>query len=328
MVDNRSDLESELRGWLHKGSAVLADTRKFLGSDPNGKRPGLRDSQIANWWRKDRLPDTFVEGAALYHCAQERKRRLDAAQRTGIAGESFWQVFVVHAPKTDGQEKLHCTIMRYWQGVRALNDRKPHYLTHIAHRSADREADRKKPRQLGREDDSFDYAFDANGGVFVSWELGREPLDYGYEVVFGNAIVNDHDEAVGGLSTIQVGSAHMLVFLPQKAVDRLAAMLLPGNPQGLPGALSTLVNGSPVDVMESYLGIRKGANDRDYRRLGPWFEPGPQVAWGLGDRAPPQAIREQKAFEAAVESAKKGECRPCSTHVDDPAPFLSYMMVF
>ncbi len=325
MVDNRANLEHELERWLDKSSPELADTRKFLGSDSTGKRSGLSDGQIANWRRRRRLPDTFVEGAALYHCALARTGRLDPAQWTGIAGDSFWQVFVV--ADTVGP-KLDCTILRFWKGVRTLDDTKPKYLTHIAHRSTDKAARTREPSQLGRKDDSFDCEADDDGSVFVSWKIGLEPRDYGYELEFPNAIVNDHNEAVGGLSTIDVGSAHMLVFLPQRAVDRLVDMRMPGNPFGLPGAFSTLLQGDGVRVMESYLGIRKSNADGDFRRLGPWFEQGPQVNWGLQDHSPPQAIGEHRAFKEATKSAQEGKCRLCSLHVVNPLPFLSYFVVF
>ena len=290
MADTRSDLEDNLWNWLDKGSPELVDTRRLLGPDLTGKRSGLGDGQIANWRRRKRLPDTFVEGAALYHCAQARTGTLDPAARTGIRGDSFWQAFVVAGG--DGP-KLDCTILRLWTGVRALHDNRPGYLTHVAHRSTDQATEEREPEELGRKHASFERRFEYGGGVFVSWKVGREPRDYGYELEFPNSIVNNSNEAVGGLSVIHVDAVHMLVFLPQRVVERLMDMRIPGNPFGLPGSFSTLLHGDGVQVMESYLGIRRNPGTGDYRRLGPWFRAGP--AGQLGAPGPFPATGHRQA---------------------------------
>ena len=341
MIDNRDALEDELWRWLDKSSGELADTRNFLGSGSTGARSGLGDSQIANWRRrhgKRLLPETFVQGAALYHCS--RKDLLDPAEWTRLQGDSFWHVFFVRGAeddKDDSQPKLNCAILRYWENVRSLGG--SNHLTHIALRSIDKAAAKKEtdeklkkdepePEALGWQDAGFDYKYDPDGSLFTSWKIDCKPHDYGYAVDFPNAMVNDHDEAVGGSPTIAVGVAHQLVFLPKRAIDRLANMRLPGNPRGLPSAFSLLPSGNPVLLMENYLGIREHGVKGDSRRLGPWFKQGPQVEEGIGPSPPPQAIRQNELYKKAVESVQEGRCVAFSTRVAVPPPFLSYFVVF
>ena len=236
MIDSRHTLTLALWLWLEKGDA-LAEARRFLEAGPPSKRSGLGDGQIANWKRSEHLPETFVEGAALYHCAQAGRPLIDP-EDTGLAASSFWQVFVVGNPKQGNQLDLDCAILRFWQDVRALGDTR--YLTHVASRSISpssakdkasvstdgtgaKDEKEVKPEvvELGRKGAKFDHQYEDDGSLFVSWEIDREPRDHGYAVTFPEAIVNNHDELVGGSSEIAVGSVHLLVFLPQSAVNRL-----------------------------------------------------------------------------------------------------------
>ena len=341
MFDNREELEEELWRWLDKGSGELADTRNFLGSGSTVARRGLGDSQIANWRRRHgepRLPETFVEGAALYHCA--RKGLFDPVEYSGIKADSFWHIYFVRGAEddeTDSQPWLNCAILRYWENVRSLGG--ADHLTHIALRSIDKAAAKKeagekprqdgpKPKPLGWQDSGFDYKYDPDGSLFTSWNIGCKPHDYGYEVDFPNAMMNDQDEAVGGSLSIAVDVAHQLVFLPKRAVDRLANMRLLGNPRGLPSAFSLLPGGNPVLLMESYFGIRDHGIKGDSRRLGPWFKQGPQVIEGTGSKRPPEAIRENPLYKEAVRFVQEGRCVAFSTRVVVPPPFLSYFVVF
>ena len=282
VISNKSDLTSALNGWL-ASSIILDRTRKLLKSGaPSTERSGLSDGQIANWKRRG-LPESILEGAALYHCAKDRNLHLDTAKRLGIEADTFWQVFIVHAAENDDQLKLDCTILRYWQGVRAL--RGTVYLTHTAHRSAGEGASDDKPRSLVEGDCGFDPGDDDDGGVFVSWEVeaGREPRDHGYAVRFSRVMEREHEEALGGSPTIPVATAHLLAFLPREVLDHQRRKRLPSNPRGRPIAFSTLLHGDPTRVIESYLGIRKSPANGDFRRLGPWFKEGPLVE-PLGDR--------------------------------------------
>ena len=105
MISNKSDLTSALNGWL-ASSIILDRTRKLLKSGaPSTERSGLSDGQIANWKRRG-LPESILEGAALYHCAKDRNLHLDTAKRLGIEADTFWQVFIVHAAENDDQLKL------------------------------------------------------------------------------------------------------------------------------------------------------------------------------------------------------------------------------
>lgn len=343
MIDNRRTLTDALRIWLEEGD-VLADARKLLNAGPSSKRSGLGDGQIANWKRGDRLPDTFVEGAALYHCAQARRPLIDP-EDIGLTGSSYWQVFVVGNPEHDNQPVLDCAILRYWQDVRALED--TGYLTHVASRSIDPTAAEDEPRvstdgagakdkkraqpkvvELGRKGANFDPQFEDDGSLFVSWEIDRTPRDHGYAVTFPKSIVNNHDELVGGHSVVPVGSAHLLVFLPQSAVNRLADRGLPGNPHGLPGAFATLLHGSPARVMERYLGIVESGAKRDFRRLGPWFRVIPEVEQGSGSHPLPPDISRDEVYKKASEWVEAGKFRLYSIHVDKPESFLTYALVF
>ena len=342
MIDSRRALTDALETWLKKVD-VLTEARRFLGTGPTSKRSGLGDGQIANWKRSERLPDTFVEGAALYHCA--RKALIDP-EDTGLTGSSFWQVFVVGNPKQGNQPDLDCAILRYWQDVRALGDVR--YLTHGAARSIDPSAAKDEAKigavEAGAEDEEeagpkvvelveregakFDPRYEPDGSLFVSWEIDRQPRDHGYAVTFPNAIVNNHDELVGGSSEIAVGSMHLLVFLPKRAVDRLAARGLPGNPHGLPGAFATLSRGSAARVMEGYLGILESGIKGDFRRLGPWFRVIPEVEQGPGSHPLPPEIGRHDIYKTASEWVEAGEYRLFSVHVDKPLPFLTYALVF
>ena len=309
---------------------------------------GLGDSQIANWWRRHgepRLPETFVEGAALYHCA--RGSLFDPVEHTRSKADSFWHIFFVRGDdddENDSQPRLHCGILRYWENARSVGG--ADHLTHIALRSIDKAVAKKKPRatvsekpekggeskpelrQLGRSGAGFDPKYDPDGSLFTSWTIDSEPHDYGYAVDFPNAIKNNSDEAVGGSLAIPVGVAHQLVFLPKRAVVRLANMGLPGNPLGLPSAFSLLPGGNPVLLMESYLGIRNSDMKGDFRRLGPWFKQGPQVMEGTGPTRPPKAIREDDLYRKAMRYVQEGRSLAFSTHIEIPPPFLSYFMVF
>ena len=351
MFRSRDELEEGLWRWLDKSSGRLADAREFLGSGSAGARRGLGDSQIANWRRRHgerRLPETFVEGAALYHCA--RGGLFDSVEHTGIRADSFWHIFFVRGgddDENDSQPRLNCGILRYWENARSL--RGADHLTHFALRSIDEAAAKKEPRatagekpekfdknkpeprQLGRPDAGFDPKYDPDGSLFTSWTIADDPHDYGYAVDFPNAIKNDSDEAVGGSLAIPVGVAHQLVFLPKRAVTRLVDLRLAGNPRGLPSAFSLLPGGNPVLLMESYFGIRDHGDHGikgDSRRLGHWFKQGPQVVEGTGSTRLPQAIREDPLYKEAERYVQEGRCVAFSTRIADPPPFLSYFMVF
>jgi len=322
VISSRSDLTSVLNGWL--ASKLIRDrTRTLLKSGaPSTERSGLSDNQIANWKRRG-LPESFLEGAALYHCAENRSLHFYTVRRLGIEADAFWQVFIVHAPEDDTQPKLDCTILRYWQGVRAL--RETGCLTHIAHRSAGEGASGDEPRSIVEGDCGFEWRHDDNDGVFVSWEVGREPRDHGYVVRFSGVMAQDHEEAVGGSPAIPVGTVHLLVFLPRKVLDRQRRKRLPSNPRGRPIAFSTLLHGAPARVMENYLGIRKSPANGDFRRLGPWFEEGPLVEpWESDSDDVPQPIREHESIKEATAPAYESFV----ARIHDPLAFLSYFMIF
>ena len=336
MVRSRDELEESLWVWLDGSGGELADARNFLGSGSTGVRRGLSDSQIANWRHRHgerRLPNTFIEGAALYHCA--RGGLFDSVKYSGIKADSFWHIYFVRGgddDPNDSQPRLNCAIIRYWENVRSLGNAT--HLTHFALRSIDKDnakdENKPEPQPLGRWSDppGFDPQYDSDGSLFASWDIDGEPHDYGYAVDFPNAIANDGDEAVGGTLAIPVGVAHQLVFLPKRAVERLANMGLIGNPLGLPSAFSLLPGGNPVQQMESYLGVRKHGAKGDARRLGPWFRQWPQVVEGIGSTRPPKAIRKNGFYDQAVRYVQEGRCVAFSTRGDVPPPFLSYLMVF
>ena len=322
MIADSADLVRALSSWIDDGG-ILSDTRKFLKSGPSSPRSGLGDGQIQNWRRRGgRLPSSFIEGAALYHCAQARSVQLHPAKEIGIAGDSFWQVFVVHNAVDDNQQMVDCTILRYWHGVRA---RGTTYFAHTAYRSTGETAVKDDVCPLPKDDSSFERHFDHDGTVLVSWQIDREPRDLGYVAHFPGAIRNNHAEAVGGSPTIPVGAVHLLVFLPRSVIDRQRQGHLPSNPRGIPTAFATLLNGNPVHVMESYL---ESHTRLGFLRLGPWFREGPLVEFWHGSHRLPQPIREHKSFESAQNSVHEGDCEAFVANVDDPLPFLTYFMVF
>ena len=312
---------------------MLAAARGFLGS-----RSGLSEGQIGNWRRRESgMPDTFVEGAALYHSAQSFKNLVDPAEYTGIEADRFWQIFFVRfveddtqPGRNDSQPRLHCGILRYWENVRSLQGDR--YLSHVALRSFD---ERKPPATpLGRTETAFYPEYDNDSSLLVSWKIDPEPHDCGYEVDFPDAIRNNHDEAVGGDTAIAVRSAHQLVFLPTGSIERLRNLRLPGNPEGWPSAFSTLPAGDPVRVMEGYLRLREDGGGRDgeerdyFRRLGPWFRQGPAVRKGIGRHEPPEALRERELYEEAMRHVDEGRSQVFSTRIDKPVPFLRYILAF
>ena len=351
MIDSREALTDALWHWLEQ-SDTLTEARRFLSQDPTSKRSGLGDGQIANWRRKKTLPDTFLEGAALYHCALAEKPLIDP-EETGLTGSSFWQVFVVGNPAQFNQpipkkldsikpkttkpkiEKLDCAILRYWQDVQALGD--DGYLSHVAYRSRsatvelnekDKEKEKPKVEELGGTGTKLEIKHENDGNLFVRWQIDREARDHGYTVNFPEAITHGRNELVGGTPTIAVGSAHLLVFLPKSSVDRLKR---PANPHGLPDAVRMHVTGSPVRVMEGYLGISEAddnENTNDVRRLGPWFRTIQHVEQGPGIHPLPLAISENKIYRNASEWVDAGEFKLFSVHVDRPLPFLTYALAF
>ena len=359
MATNDDEFTNTLNKWLND-STILADTRKFLKSGQGGTRSGggITDGQRANWRRRG-LPNTFVEGAALYHCAQARNAPSNAAQGCAIEGDEFWQVFVVHAPEVDDQPMLDCTILRCWQGMRARH-RGTDWFAHPAARSigtlpakadvhplveddsfrpvpqddgtVEDDSFRPVPQDDGTvEDDSFRPVPQDDGTVVASWEIGREPRDQGYHVHFPASLANDREDAVGGCPIIPVTSAHLLAYLPQSLLRRQRRMMLPGNPRGTPVAFSTFLNGgNPARIMESYLGVRETpSTEEDFRRLASWFDEGPLVEeWRQDTHRVPELIRQHKVFQAAENLAHEGKYEAYTTHIDAPKPFLSHFMVF
>lgn len=326
LVTDYASLKKTLDVWLDD-SALVAETRRFLNSHPASKRSGLGDAQIANWKRPNRrMPASFVEGAALYHCATP-----NLAPPVRMEAETFWQVFIVHDRK-DQQTGMDCTILRYWQRVQ-WHDDDTSRLTHTAHRSiGEGGGATPEPRSLPNDDAGFEWDPEDDGSVSVSWKIGREPRDCGYALHFPAAIMidEDHPDAVGGCPTIPVRAAHVLTFVPRSVADRQRKS--PGNPRGIPSAIATLPSGNPARLMETYLGIRekKGAKG-DFSRLGPWFEEGPQVTqvkeWSHFDLLP-NPILEDQCFKSAENSARQNHFRVYATQYEKPSPFLTYFMVF
>ena len=342
MVANSADLTKTLNRLLDNPAAV-ADTRKFLKSDSGSERSGLGDGQVANWRRRGRLPDTFVEGAALYHCGYHEKvssDQYDLVQRIGIKGDTFWQVFVVQDSKDHNPRKLDITILRHWQGVRSL--RGTTHLIHTAHRSIEKSAGKKKRKSdvgsLKEHDPSFKEDFDDDGTAVVSWEIGRLPDDHGYEADFPNALEKYNVESAGGYPAIPVDTAYVLIFLPRSVFESQPIESLPSNPRGLPTAISTHVMGNPVNVMESFLGIGKVPTSKAFRRVELWFQEEQQVVRWLPNSHDsddshdfpdvPPLIREHGTFKNAVKSVHEGGHRAFATQVEKPLPFLFYFMVF
>ena len=328
MATNNDEFTNTLNKWLND-SAILADTRKFLKSGQDSTRSGgITDGQRANWRRRG-LPNTFVEGAALYHCAQAKYVQPTAAQGSAIEGGAFWQVFVVHAPEVDDQPMLDCTVLRCWQGLRA-HHRGTDWFAHTATRSIGTPPAKADVRPLVK-DDSFRPVPQDDGTVIMSWEIGLEPRDQGYHAHFPGSLANGREDAVGGCPTIPVASGHLLVYLPQSLLRRQREMRLPGNPRGIPIAFSTFLNGgNPARIMESYLGVRgTRPTEEAFRRLASWFDEGPLVEeWRQDTHRVPQLIRQHEAFQTAENLAHEGKYEAYATHIDAPRPFLSHFMVF
>ena len=329
IVNDNTELRLALSRWL-KDSAILAETRRFLkSSGASGGRSGLGDAQLANWRRRGHLPDSFVEGAALYHCAQAKGGQVDPAQRIGIEADAFWQIFIVHETSEPGQTKLDCTILRYWKGVRST--RGTNWLTHVSYCSTGgrNRKDKADVRSLIDEDDNLRVEDEEDGAVVTSWKVGPRPRDYGYRAHFPRTIANNQIEAVGGCPTIPMDAAHMVAFLPRRILDRQKRMT-----RGTPSACATLLNGNPVRIMERYLGLgetpARGNEDfeRRLRRLGPWFEFGPMVEPWHGPVGLPKAVQDDKAFQEAGKDAQAGSCEAFATHTENPLPFLTYFIVF
>ena len=339
MITDNDELMSALNNWI-KDHAILEDTRKFLraGSGQGAKRSGaLGDGQIANWRRRESLPEAFVQGAALYHCAHARNAPLPAAgqkamaRQNAIEGDEFWQVFILDPAKDDKQPMIGCTILRAFQGIRAHHRGTSDWFTHAAYRSAAKTAESAKqdvPRALV-EDDSFRRIPDADGAVVVSWRIGAEPRDQGYQVSFPNSIAKNRPEAVGGCPTIPVASSHLLAYFPRSLRDRHREMRQPSNPLSIPSVISLLPVGNPVRVMESYLGIHDIPTEEDFLRIAPWFQQEPLAEpWKHDSHRVPQLIREHEAFKEAEGWVHEDKYEAFATHVDAPLPFLSYFMIF
>ncbi len=320
MVTDETNLRSTLKDWL-RNSALVAETRNFLKSGPSSNRSGLGDAQLANWKTRG-LPTSFVEGAALYHCAARR-------QWIGIEADTFWQVFIVHDVKD--QENMDCSVFRYWQGVRDLRDTADNtHLTHHAFRS-NTVKKKSNARSLPEGDLNFRTDPEDDGVVFVSWEIGPEPRDCGYALRFSDVIAKVGPDAVGGYPGIPVSSARMLTFLPPSIRQRQQKPL--GNPRAIPSAIATLLTGNPARVIDDYLGIRKKEGFKgNYYRLGVWFQEGPQVTQVTQVKELfqsdllPKAIREDSGFNSAFSYQAPFEI--FATQDNEPWPFLHYFMVF
>ncbi len=335
MVNDKAEFLRSLDRWLEDRS-ILAETRKFLNLEPLGKRSGLGDGQIANWRRRGRLPGTFVEGAALYRCARPASsiQKEQWAERMGIEGDAFWQIFIVYEEVDPTQPALDVCALQYWQGVRAL--RGVAHLTQAAYRSRWTKEDGQNDdvslsdvRSLPGEDESFKLEAEEDGALFASWDVGSAPRDCGFVVYFPGAIKNHQSEAVGGTPRIPVDVAHTVTFLPRTILERVREKRLPSNPKGVPSAFAALLDHNPGRVMEDYLGLRDKPETRgNFRRLGPWFKEGPQVERWEGAHYLPPSIRKDESFQRAESALRAGEYEAFATHIDNPEPFLRQMMVF
>ena len=343
MSTDIDEFTNTLNGWLDR-SDLLAETRRFLRSEGSKKSGGgLTDGQRANWRRRG-LPTTFVEGAALCYCALGGNAR-STAQRGAIEAGKFWQVTIVHAPDSADQEMLDVSILSYWEDLRAL-DRDADWFTPTVSRSTGNTDERPEEEHSQAKDDSsrnegtdkwpesitplvedgsFRHLPCSDGAIVVSWDVGREPRGQGYAAHLHQAIANHRVEAVGGCPTISVTSATSLAYLPQSVLDRR----VPGNPRGTPSAFSTFLNGHRALLMEGYLGVHRSPTEGDFRRIASWFKEGPQVQeLAQSAHRVPQPIRQHKFFEEAQRWVREGKHQAFVTHVDEPLPFLSHMMVF
>jgi len=336
---SKDDLVQDVRSWLDDDQ-VLSKTRGFLGGQ------GLGEAKVANWSRPERdVPETLIEGAALYHCARSGTFDTSAAERTGLVGGRFWQVFVV-GPRPDANGNHDCLVVRCWQDVRHYGERRDElFLTHktwftgvpddknpVIDLMAARTLVREVPGKPNTEGDGWtaieDESTSSRGReIAVSWRVPREERrDYGYAVRLAGTVSTkppkgQRHEYLGGLSTIPMEEEVLIVSLPPQLL-KASGDLLDDYTFVRPQCLEFLAEGIPITVLEAFLQARLAR-----KHLAPWFDNrGRARLWRDSGLELPPPI--ESLLKAQGVSLNSDDGTAFVARVVSPAPYLYYSMVF
>ena len=294
---SKAALVRDIKKWL-KDPDILAATRRALDGQ------GLSDTKITNWSKPDRdVPDTFIEGAALYKSALAAPRETvdgSAVQQTGFRGRAFWQIFQV-SEECDDQHNHHCSVYRYWTDVQFVEDnRHLPYLTHKTWFTG-------TPRDLENAASEIPTAVGATPmetvrlhehWVAVSWPIsdGR-PRDFGYKIelagtVSANPPEPQKHEYLGGLSVVPVEHDIIIVSIPKSLIKSQSPL---GDEPIFtrPLAIQFLADAVPTEIIENHL-----QKKIDRRWLAPWFS----------NRGPADALRDVALeYPAPLKQALSGD---------------------
>src|SRR5438067_4537247 len=217
--------KEQLWKWIDDPGVRVA-TRLFLGGE------GLSDAKIANWRRRE-FPDTFIEGAALAHCAGGGDFDVRAFEQTKLAGHEFWQVFIVSGD-SDDRGNHGCSIMRLWTGTRRKSG-VPHPID-FAHKTwFTGPSSTKHPpvRNIVGPQSLETIPIGKSKAFSVVWSVAdSEPHDFGYRADVDATVAtrflqrNQKHEYLGGMSTIPVERGVLVASFPHSVLNPSHGLLI------------------------------------------------------------------------------------------------------
>lgn len=339
MLKNKGELRERVKQWL-VDEDLLRRTRAFLGGD------GLGESKIANWNKPDRgIPDTFLEGAALYHCAENELIADRAAKKFGLIGECFWQVFVV-SPTPHRETGNHdCLVIRLWEQVEPYGGQKRelHFATKTWF-TGDFPCDSSPVFDLVTNEalsQKTGLSPDQEHEILLRWKVEGVRRDYGYSIYLPNTIAGTQSDKqrfdyVVGLPVIPVKSAVIMTILPDRIRAKKRGDDDPFAPESPilqePKALGFHAQDDPLETIERVLG-------REWQ-LASWIDtdPGAVELWRESNMEIPEKIRnaltdirrpaEVRLTEADIKTRSKADHSIFVTRISFPEPLLHYGFYF
>ena len=326
MSYDKNKLLKDLRAALGD-KEVLSLTRRFLGGI------GLADAKIANWRRDERkLPDSLVEGAALYHCLKNRAFDELAAERTGVVAHTCWQAFFV-SDSADKNNNHDCSVFRLWSGIRQFRrDNRERFFIHKTWFTGD--GSERVSELVANDDVHLDqkiFSQTPEGSeLAVRWKIPWiDPREVGYNVrlkstVAGKPSKGQRHEYLGGLTGIPVERLFLIASIPKRLLTKSQDLLdfNEGQSYKAPKCLEFLADGVPIHVLEGFL---QGRLDLEW--LLPWFDSrGTAQPWDEAGHSLPKPIADLALQQELSLSSPDHES--FVFRVDSPAPYLYYSLVF
>lgn len=330
MLYDRSKLVNDMKMWLSDRD-FLDSARRFLGGT------GLSDSKVGNWKNRE-IPETLIEGAALYHCSQHGAFDAAAADMTGLVADENWQVFVIsESPDSSGDHS--CGVVRLWSGLRQHGQKaKERHMTHKTWFSGIKSKKRQifdlisqKPHtdtiQLSMPDEKV------HGSEWaISWDVGADDrMDVGYFVNLEGSISSKptkkksgqqiKHEYIGGLTNIPASTLYIVAAIPHSLMNE-SSDILDESKFDRPRCIRFLADGIPTNVIEDFL-----QQKRERRWLMPWFD-----NLGSGQRQNHSGFSLPKVIKDSLPNLSVKSSQ--DTHetfvfrIDSPAPYLYYAFVF